>query len=283
MGFDFPEPPPYPGTEPLGMPQYTMTPELESDLPLTTLVSQLEHLTAIVKDLASRMDANERCRGDPHAAASPTSHSPTAALIPAAVAVPSLNLPPPTPPCSPNISGDEGELLDGDQLLQAAISSSCTPDVGHGAEILKGSFSLHTIEASKELSDKKVESGIERYKSHNRVDITMLSNKIDSYLLKEDEDGSIEEVKKVIPCVYVVWHVGNVLGIDHRSTFLDADARLIPSCIGFIDCLATPLPDTAGARRAHINCLKVDTAPLENIVSLSPNRLIKCKTWVLCI
>ncbi|KAG6435731.1 hypothetical protein SASPL_100606 [Salvia splendens] len=32
---------------------------------------------------------------------------------------------------------------------------------------------------------------------HNRLDITMLSNKIDSFLLKEDEDGSIEDMKMV--------------------------------------------------------------------------------------
>ncbi|KAG6395081.1 hypothetical protein SASPL_145672 [Salvia splendens] len=31
---------------------------------------------------------------------------------------------------------------------------------------------------------------------HNRLDITMLSNKIDSFLLKGDEDGSIEDMKK---------------------------------------------------------------------------------------
>ncbi|KAG6419445.1 hypothetical protein SASPL_121667 [Salvia splendens] len=35
---------------------------------------------------------------------------------------------------------------------------------------------------------------------HNRLDITMLSNKIDSFLLKEDEDGSIEDMNKKLEC-----------------------------------------------------------------------------------
>ena len=70
----------------------------------------------------------------------------------------------------------------------------------------------------------------------------MLSNEIDSFLLKEDGDGSVGEVKKVIACVYVVWHVGDVTSINHRSTFLDADARLIPpgndmQCLGIQGCI----------------------------------------------
>ncbi|XP_042012282.1 extensin-1-like [Salvia splendens] len=66
--------------EPLNMPRDTVTPESESNLTVAALASQLERLTATVKQLTSLMDANKRCLSDPHAATQPPP-DPTASVM----------------------------------------------------------------------------------------------------------------------------------------------------------------------------------------------------------
>ena len=120
-------------TEPLGMPRDPVTQELEPNLSLAALVSQLERLSADVEQLVSRMDANERLLGDPYGQSPGDPHAArslcrTAAPLPAAAAVLPLNLPPPVPPCSSDINGDEGELLDDDPPPLAVISQPGGPN-----------------------------------------------------------------------------------------------------------------------------------------------------------
>ena len=74
---------------------------------MAALVSQLERLTTDVERLVSRVDAKERPLGYAD----------------------SLNQPSPAAPCSPNIIGDEVQLLDDDPPPPTMMTLSCHSNI----------------------------------------------------------------------------------------------------------------------------------------------------------
>ncbi|XP_042043323.1 receptor-like protein 33 [Salvia splendens] len=195
--------------EPLDMPRDPVTPESEPSLTVADLASQLERLTAIVRELGSQMDSRERCPGDPHAAMRPTSHLSTAAPLAATTDVSSMNLPPPAPSCSPDINGDEGELLDDDPLPLAVISQSgdsntIPTSVPH--------FVLVVVPGSIKLG---ISEGVKRdcYSS------SLGKSRVTEKFLNLDDIGFNDDANPID---------GDVARMNHRPTSLDGDKRWIP-------------------------------------------------------